>query len=252
MSPGITGWMRLLCASALVVAGCTGRLPGTGATARSRPGVVYETVRVPPPRPEPEPAPAPAPAIAPPDAEYAAPPTGQSAYAEVPSYPSEPAAVAAPAPPVPAPVPAAMASAGAGTRDQQLAILTEAVSALRAEISRSYTYSQELVEETKKLRSQLRTMRLDLEKTRGENEKLRAQVRTLERQLKEIHVSPPVQGQAAPPPDAAAPAAPPAPAAPAPPPADAIPEPPVVDDRGVPADQDPELLEEEENTPPSP
>ncbi len=244
MSPGITGWMRLLCASALLVAGCTGRLPGTGAPARSRPGVVYETVRVPPPRPEPEPAPAPEPAVA--DAEYAAPPTGQSAYAEVPSYPSEPAAVAAPAPSVSAPV--AMASAGDGARDQQLAILTEAVSALRAEISRSYTYSQELVEETKKLRSQLRSMRIELEKSRGENDKLRAQVRTLERQLKEIQIAAPVQGHPAPP----AAAAPAAPAAPAPPPADAIPEPPVVDDRGVPADQDPELLEEEENTPPSP
>ena len=92
-------------------------------------------------------------------------------------------------------------------------------------------------------------MRIELEKSRGENDKLRAQVRTLERQLKEIQIAAPVQGQ----PGAAAPQRlPPLRAAPAPPPADAIPEPPVVDDRGVPADQDPELLEEEENTPPSP
>ena len=219
---------RTLFAAWLLLASCTGHVPGTGTPSEARPGVVYQTVRV-GPTPAPE-APAAPPAVAAP------------AFPEVPSYPSAPAttyaAAPAPAPQTgPAPAPAASFVPGSGPRDQQIAILTEAVTALREEIARSYTHSQELLEETKRLRAQLRSMRSELEKTRGENEKLRAHVRTLEKRLQEIRVTPPVAGQPAPPP-AEAPAAPVAEAAPEPAPEDEIPEPPIVDDRAPAEAQD--------------
>ena len=227
-------------AAFVLLAGCTGRLPGTGAPAQSRPGVVYETVRR-------DPTPVP---------ERAYEPEAEPVYAE-PSSPAEAPSYLVPAAPAPAP---ALASAGpesgGGARDAQLAILTEAVTALRQEISRSYAHSQELMEETKRLRVQLKSMRTELEAARGENKKLRDQVRTLERRLKEIRVTPPVDAQAAQAPAPAAPAAPEPPAAaePAPeeaPPEDEVPEPPVVDDGAGAPDQD-AAADFPENTAPSP
>jgi septal ring factor EnvC (AmiA/AmiB activator) len=101
----------------------------------------------------------------------------------------------APAPSAPAPARHSRpsgAAPSADARERQIAILTEAVAALRQEIARGYTHSQELLEETKRLRIQVRTLREELDRSRAENQQLRAQVRTLERRLGEIRVTPPV------------------------------------------------------------
>jgi hypothetical protein len=127
---------------------------------------------------------------------------------------------------VSAPQPVAVAApVPSDVRERQIAILTEAVSALRQEIARSYAHSQELVEETRKLRVQVQGLRKELDAERQDNKSLRTKVRTLERRLAEIRPPPPVAPEPAPEPPAiveptAAPTAEPAPVAtPAPVPA---------------------------------
>ena len=177
----------LLLASAALPA-CTGRVPGTAqpATAaygvgRAEPAGARPAVAESAPTPawmEPEP---PAPSLAP----VPGPPA-------VPAVPVAPLA-AAPAAPAPARYSQPSGAApSADARERQIAILTEAVAALRQEIARGFKHSQELLEETKRLRIQVRTLREELDQSRAENQQLRAQVRTLERRLGEIRVTPPV------------------------------------------------------------
>ena len=90
------------------------------------------------------------------------------------------------------PLAAASASPELTTRDRQMAILTDAVAALRQEIARSYSHSQELVQETQQLRSQVARLRTELAKSREENQTLKTQIRTLEKRLREIHTPAPV------------------------------------------------------------
>jgi LysM repeat protein len=75
--------------------------------------------------------------------------------------------------------------------DKQFEILTEAVDALRQEVARGDTRSQELVKENKRLRALVDSLLRDLTKSRGEDQRLKNQVQALEKQLREIGVTPP-------------------------------------------------------------
>ena len=75
--------------------------------------------------------------------------------------------------------------------DKQFEILTEAVDALRQEVARGDTRSQELLKENKRLRALVDSLLRDLTKSRGEDQRLKNQVQALEKQLREIGVTPP-------------------------------------------------------------
>ncbi len=82
-------------------------------------------------------------------------------------------------------------------RDQQIDILAGAVSALREEIARSYEHSQQLAQETERLRALVASLRRELDRRRGESKALRNHVRTLEKMLSEI-VTPAPEAQSPP------------------------------------------------------
>lgn len=83
--------------------------------------------------------------------------------------------------PEPAPAPPVF-----DARDRQLDILTEAVGVLREELGRSYENSQQLAQETERLRRLAASLQRELGKRRGENKALRDRVRALEKELSEI------------------------------------------------------------------
>lgn len=92
-----------------------------------------------------------------------------------------------------------------------MAILADAVAALRLEVSQSHAESRELAAETQRLHGEIALLQRRLAKSREENAGLKRQIRTLEKRLHEIHPAPA---------EAAATAAAPPPAQ-APPPASA-------------------------------
>jgi len=94
-----------------------------------------------------------------------------------------------------APPPASPPPAASDIRDRQFEILTEAVTALRQEVARSYAHSQELTQENQRLRALVAALRSELGKTREQNKAIQNQLRTVEKRLKETRIPPPETGK---------------------------------------------------------
>ncbi len=173
-------WIAL----ASVVSACSGTLPGVGpepapvAVRQSSPGVVTRTVmqegvapRAVRQRPA-EPAPGPAVVSAAP-----VPATAMPYSAAPPSAAVQTSAT----PPVMTPN---------EVRDRQIDLLTEAVSALRQEVARSYEHSQRLTQENEKLRGVVASLRRELAKAKGSNEALKDHLQALEKRMRELRPPP--------------------------------------------------------------
>jgi hypothetical protein len=78
------------------------------------------------------------------------------------------------------------------TRERQLEILNEAVSALRQEAARSYERTNELARETERLRGLIASLQRRLAKSRDQNRGLLDHIHDLEKKLEEIGTPPPV------------------------------------------------------------
>jgi chromosome segregation ATPase len=76
-------------------------------------------------------------------------------------------------------------------RERQFEILTEAVTALRQEVSRSYAHSQQMTQENQRLRALVAALKNELVKTRSDNKAIRSQLRTVEKRLREVRSTPP-------------------------------------------------------------
>lgn len=202
----------LLLATAFVLDACTGTLPGyeptgTRQTARYRPPPTARPT--PPPRYEPlspggrySRAPEPTPSsIRERPVESAAPasrdePVSYSNTRKTSSRSQRPA-------PTPAPVEATPRRSSRSTRagvqspsdaelsqrEQRIAILTNAVTTLRRELSESYEYTEELEQERERLQTQVQRLRKELADSQAENDRLRKRLEELQRRLEEI--SPP-------------------------------------------------------------
>jgi hypothetical protein len=99
------------------------------------------------------------------------------------------------------------------TRERQLEILNEAVSALRQEAARSYERTNGLARETERLRGLIASLQRRLVKSRDQNRELLDHIHDLEKRLEEIGTPPPVRVESPAPseqhPVAEAPASPP-------------------------------------------
>jgi hypothetical protein len=113
----------------------------------------------------------------------------------------------------PPPSVAATSAPAIDTRERQLEILNEAVSALRQEAARSYDRTNELARETERLRGLIASLQRRLVKSRDQNRGLLDHVHDLEKRLQEIDTPPPVRTESSapsePPPVAEMPASPP-------------------------------------------
>jgi hypothetical protein len=78
-------------------------------------------------------------------------------------------------------------------REKQIELLTDAVTALRQEIGRSYEYSQRLTQENEKLRGVVAGLRRELAKEKGGSKALREQLESLENRIRELAPPPPLQ-----------------------------------------------------------
>lgn len=71
-------------------------------------------------------------------------------------------------------------------REQQFAILTQAVTALCQEIAHNNARSDELTEEQARLRARVAALRRELNASQDEDERLRSKAQALEKQLREV------------------------------------------------------------------
>jgi LysM repeat protein len=74
-------------------------------------------------------------------------------------------------------------------RELQFEILTQAVTALCQEIARNNSRSQELSEESVRLRARVESLRRELANSDSEEEQLRSRAEALEKQLREVGVA---------------------------------------------------------------
>jgi cell division septum initiation protein DivIVA len=91
--------------------------------------------------------------------------------------------------------------------------LTDAVTALREEVARSYAHSQGLTQENEKLRAVVASLRRELAKGKGANKELKDHLQSLENRMRELR-PPPLEPSTAPNAPAATAPGPNAPAAP--------------------------------------
>jgi len=71
-------------------------------------------------------------------------------------------------------------------RELQFEILTQAVNALSQEIARNNQRSEELTEESARLRARVESLRRELASSEGEDDRLRSRAEALEKQLREV------------------------------------------------------------------
>jgi len=71
-------------------------------------------------------------------------------------------------------------------RELQFEILTQAVNALSQEIARNNQRSEELTEETARLRARVESLRRELASSESEDDRLRSRAEALEKQLREV------------------------------------------------------------------
>ncbi len=75
-------------------------------------------------------------------------------------------------------------------RDRQIDMLTEAVTALRQEVAKSYENSQRLTQENEKLRQVVASLRRELNKGKGANNVLKDHLQALEKRMRELRPPP--------------------------------------------------------------